>query len=293
MTLQPLLRWLGAALVLLFVTACDESITPISGEVDGYYTINGYLDVDADTQFVRVTPVRFQFERFLAGPLDARVFTRDLSTGDETTWRDSIITLEDGTTDHLFHSTMPVLPGETYEFVIERPDGITASTQQDVPPVRPVLPRNVEFRQLTGAEGSQFIQDVILRGLLVTPDGLTMHYRYLDPATSQPDSLAITYTQIAADRGVPTGEDWIVPLALGDDRFAVLNQLGLAATDSTVVLLDLSMDVVVLSRNWRSSVPRSFVRNGYGFIGARTSYRHTWQLSPEALQQVGFAVPER
>ncbi|MEM1095928.1 MAG: hypothetical protein AAGJ10_15125 [Bacteroidota bacterium] len=270
------------------MSACDESLTPISGEVDGYYTINGYLDVDADTQFVRVTPVRFQFERLPAEPLEARVFTRNLSTGVETTWQDSLITLDDGTTDHLFHSTALVTPGDTYEFVIERPDGIVVRTQQDVPPIRPILPAGFEQRQVGNNLDAQFFQDVALRGLNVAPDDLTMRYRYINPATAQPDSLAISYVRIASDEGVPTGDSWTVPIQLSDDRFSVLNSLGVPANDTTIVLLGLSIDVVVLSRNWRSNVPRSFVQNGYGFFGARTRYQRTWQLTREALSQLGF-----
>lgn len=285
---KPCLRWCAAALLLLVVSACDESLTPISGEVDGYYTINGYLDVDADTQFVRVTPVRFQFERLPAEPLDARVFTRNLSTGVEATWQDSLITLDDGTTDHLFHSTAPVIPGDTYEFVIERPDGIVMSTQQDVPPIRSILPAGFEERQVGNDAETQFFQDVALRGLIFAPDDLTMVYRYINPATAQPDSLAISYVRIANDEGIATGDSWTVPIQLSDDRFSVLNGLGVPATDTTVVLLGLSIDVVVLSRNWRSSTPRSFVRNGYGFFGARTRYQRTWQLTPKALSQLGF-----
>ncbi|MEM6644695.1 MAG: hypothetical protein AAF730_00430 [Bacteroidota bacterium] len=287
--------WLSLVLLLLALTGCDDTITPISGDVDGNFTLNGYLDVDADTQFVRVTPVRFQFEQVDATPLDARVFTRDLNTGQEVVWQDSLVRLDDGRLDHLFFSTAPVASGITYEFVVAPPDALPTSTRILVPPTGPVRPG--AFGTRATAVETVFVQDIALERVDEAPDGLDLIYRYVDPTSQQPDSLRITYAFSTDEnsqwKGTLSGRDWTFPVRLTNDRYALLNHLERPSSDSTVVLLGVTAEIVRLSPNWRANIPRSIVINGYGFIGARTRYQHTWQLSPGRLQQIGYAAPER
>ncbi|GAB5519150.1 MAG: hypothetical protein RhofKO_14010 [Rhodothermales bacterium] len=283
--------WRSLLLVLVLgLVACDDSITPISGDVDGNFTLTGYLDTDADTQFVRVTPARFQFKWVDATPLDARVFTRNLSTGEETVWQDSLIRLTNGDLDHLFFTTAPVEPGVTYEFIVAPPNEPPTSARILIPSSDSVNPGDINVRPTVIEK--VFVQDVDLVNINEAPDALDLIYRYIDPNTRQPDTLTITYTAQATQEGAWQGEligrTWTFPVRLTDDRYTLLSHLEIPSDDSTVVLVDITAEVVRLSPTWRVPIPRSIVVNGYGFIGARTRYEHTWQIDPERLRELGF-----
>ncbi len=48
--------------LILALTACDSSFEPITQEPTHFFAVFGFLDTAADTQFVRVSPVRETLE---------------------------------------------------------------------------------------------------------------------------------------------------------------------------------------------------------------------------------------
>ena len=60
--------------LILVLAACDNSFEPINEEPTDFFAIFGFLDTAADTQFVRVSPLRETLEP--SGDLAARVGER-------------------------------------------------------------------------------------------------------------------------------------------------------------------------------------------------------------------------
>ena len=76
---------LCAVLLSLLLNACEESVNPIL-ESDQRFTIFGTLDMDQDTQYVRVIPIRRTLETDASAPLNVTFTSTDLVT-DETITR--------------------------------------------------------------------------------------------------------------------------------------------------------------------------------------------------------------
>ncbi len=119
----------------LLTGGCDTSIDAFS-ETGGVYSVFGYLDASAGTQWVRVEPLR---DSVLLGaePFEARVVTENLATGEQIVWRDSLFDLGAGVVVQNYYTTAQVVPEATYRFTVEGPSG-RSTAEVTLPPDFPV-----------------------------------------------------------------------------------------------------------------------------------------------------------
>ena len=136
--LQGKSRWLhragaGFALsVALWLTGCETTFEAFEPS-DQPFSLYGYLDAAADTQFVRVSPVRDTlFAR--PSPLEATVTLEHLATGRTSVWRDSLFQFRGGGFAHNFWSEAPIEPGATYRMTVAQPDEATSTVLIRLPP---------------------------------------------------------------------------------------------------------------------------------------------------------------
>ena len=136
----PMLRAAVALPVLVttffVLSRCETAVDPFVESKERCFSIGGYLDALADTQFVRVMPVRYTL--FPApDPIDALVTLEHLASGHKATWRDSLFLFQDGSAAHNFWSTEPLAPLETYRFTVERSDGVASAATVTLPDTFP------------------------------------------------------------------------------------------------------------------------------------------------------------
>ncbi len=115
-------------LALLAVAGCEVPLDPIEPS-DVAFSLSGYLDASADTQWVRVEP----FARSTAAstnPVDAAVTLS--GPGGSATLTQKVRFFPTGPA-HLFWTTAPVAPGQTYQLVARASDGRAASVDVSVP----------------------------------------------------------------------------------------------------------------------------------------------------------------
>ncbi len=120
---------------LLVASGCDTSFDRFQ-ETDLAYSVWGYLDLHADTQWVRVEPL--QDSSFVgSGPFEARVTSVNLATGEQVVWRDSVFAAgETGVTVHNFYTAADLEPGATYRLTVEGPPG-RSTAEVTLPPSFP------------------------------------------------------------------------------------------------------------------------------------------------------------
>ncbi|MGW8268253.1 MAG: hypothetical protein ACWGSQ_17940, partial [Longimicrobiales bacterium] len=134
---MPLLAWV---LAVLAAGACDDSFSPIApGEV--HLSVFGYLDASADTQWVRVMPIR---PLMLTSPdsLGAEVTLEPLGTGRMIHLRDSVFHFSyygdpdvgsRGAYLHNFWTTERIDPGAAYRFSVRRSGEDPAEALVEIP----------------------------------------------------------------------------------------------------------------------------------------------------------------
>jgi hypothetical protein len=130
---------IAGLLATLALAACDESFTPTDPQ-GVRFSIYGYLDASADTQWVRVSALR---PLLTSGPdlSTARVTLEHTRTGRVIELRDSVFefpTNPDVTSDsvflHNFWTAQRLEPGATYRFTATLDDGPAAEAMVTLPP---------------------------------------------------------------------------------------------------------------------------------------------------------------
>jgi hypothetical protein len=120
------------------VAGCDDALEPFLESEDAIFSMFGYLDLNADTQWVRVMPVRR--ELFLGPePIDAVVTLEHPGSGRIVTLNDSLFRFLDPRLDgeayaHNFWTTEPLEPEASYRLVASRPDGVSTTAVVVMPP---------------------------------------------------------------------------------------------------------------------------------------------------------------
>ena len=126
---RPLVRLAPlAAAVAALLAGCEVPLDP-TAESDRYYSMSGYLDTEADTQWVRVEPLDATVETS-AEPIDAAVTL--VGPGGEAALTQRVVRLGPNPS-HLFWTTADVEPDQVYAVVARRPDGATTRVRVRTP----------------------------------------------------------------------------------------------------------------------------------------------------------------
>lgn len=178
-----LLTFAFSLITFFLLPGCDQTFNPIQENSSAPFSMFGYLDASADTQWVRITPVRGQIDLLTEIP-EMTVTVEDIKTGRSDQFRDSLFTFPDGLQILNAWSTTKILkPGGTYRVETERADGaeshVTITFPADFP--TPRLEINYDFYQAI-----LFIEDV--------ENLLTVQVRTLAHITSE--SAGWNYTDV-------------------------------------------------------------------------------------------------
>ncbi len=150
---------LAAVALAAFTSGCDPSFSAFA-ETEKAFSVFGYLDATADTQWVRVEPLQ---DSILVGtePFEARVTTTNLSTGETVVWEKRRIDLGAGVTVQSYYTTVDIAPETTYRFTVGGAAG-TSTAEVTVPPDFP-SPVITDPSDLTTEKAE--ITTIIVRGV--------------------------------------------------------------------------------------------------------------------------------
>lgn len=118
--------------VLLF-SSCEDDVDAIIG-TEKPFTIWGFINAGADTQFVRVFPINDQLLTDTGEDIDARVYSTNLTTGEQLEWNYENVQFDSLISGHVFWSTFRGQPEHRYLLEVVRSDGATSSVTVTVPP---------------------------------------------------------------------------------------------------------------------------------------------------------------
>lgn len=281
----------------LLSAGCEEGVDPFI-ETDRSVSVYGYLDPDADTQFVRVVPLRRRIEVPEPGPLDVSVAIEDLATGAAYALRDSLVFFTDGTYGHVFWAPFAPVHERSYRLRVESPDGRTATAVTTVPPfVRAAVGEPV----VQG--GGVTLQTVRWYGVDDVPHRVEVWYRLSGTEPEAPfQDIPVVYGPSRLGR--LEGDAWEIRVFLEADRDSVLEALGLeGAAEVPYALYAVGMRLTEPDSAWRPpggvwnpevlAQPGVFsnVTGGFGFFGSVSEPTVEWTLSPEMTERVGYAYP--
>lgn len=129
---------LGLAVLLaasfgLLVSGCDNSVTILDRDT-GLYSVYGALDINAETNYIRVKNLNTPLVADSTRTLEATVTLENRRTGTSMVLEDSVVQFE-GVYTHNFRTTMDITPDTEYQVTVEHPAGRTAQATATTPPV--------------------------------------------------------------------------------------------------------------------------------------------------------------
>ncbi len=129
--------WICLICIHLVLISCDqEPFVPLQDRSDSPFSMYGFLDASADTQWVRVIPVRQQLDTPPELP-EMNVTIQNMESGESTEMSDSLFQLRQGFNIINSWSTVDIQPNQTYQLQGELPNGListaTITTPDDFP----------------------------------------------------------------------------------------------------------------------------------------------------------------
>ena len=125
------------ALVALFLSiplsSCNDTFSPLEKNDRLFFSVYGYLDLEADTQWIRIMPLRETIS-YSSDAIDASVTLTNLSTSQTTIMQDSLFQIDvQGSEEDIaywnFWTDVPLTPNTEYEIRAQRSDGRASSVR--------------------------------------------------------------------------------------------------------------------------------------------------------------------
>lgn len=206
-------RLFAIVLSAVLLVGCEESFDPFE-DAEARFSIQGYLDVSADTQYVRVSEL--QQSAFADPEVNATITLDDLNQGTSVTLRDSVFTYENGARLHNFWTAAPIAASTSYRITATAPDGASASatfrTPNEIP--APELesgislassPDNPPMSQALTIFEVDKVADLQIRYELANPN-TTLQLSYTDQLTRAPNGrLTLAFNAYADVQEALTG----------------------------------------------------------------------------------------
>lgn len=271
------------SIVIFFLASCDNSLTPISENSTQYFSINGYLDTAADTQFVRIEPFRATFQNpTTSAKLDATATIQEGTSGRSIALRDSVIKLNDGSFGHLFYAKFKPLASTTYTLSVRK--GNQETTAKTTTPVQPKFSVTNPFLEIgTG----RYVQSMSVTALPQVPNNIQLRYYMATDTTRTPIEFGVNYNNYG--RYVRTNQTWETPVYLEIDLLNARDRMLSGKPNATpvyyygAVLTFETLDDEWTRRNQTPATNLSNVQNGTGFFGSVARWRFPWKLPPSMM----------
>ncbi len=287
--------------VVLVLSGCETSVDPIVG-TEKAFSLYGVLQPRADTQWVRVYPIKEQLRPTPPDSLDVTFRSTELERGRSTVWHDSLIREDDGRYAHVYWSRTPIAYERTYRLEVTESGG---TTRVEVPVPEPA---GLALRE-PQAEAAPVIVPVHVTRSVPRLINLEVEYyvqydRAENVAGNDPPTARLRVSYDGAQGQIDGG--WVVPVDLSED-FQVLRERLVNADlwNSSVglVMRNMTLRLEVVNEAWNppggefdpnvlvEPGAMSNVRNGFGFVGAGYQLKKQWTPSVEVLEKAGWTNP--
>lgn len=272
--------WIAVAFTVILV-GCDNTVEPFA-PTTRHYALYGFLDANADTQYVRVEATRPDPGQEDRTSADVPVVTlTHVATGESVAWRDSTIEIEDDGEALLFWVPFRPEAGEVYRLEVERSDGAVSSATVRVPDFD-----ETEVRLPNQTFAGTYEQAVVFANVTRRPEQVILNYEIAYSHADEPFPIILDYNVF----GVPVADGWQINVRLTRDRERINSRLSIAPS-RLLLLHDVSMTVRLLSSDWplvESNERVVNVENGFGFYGAAATHEFSWRIDSLVVTELGF-----
>lgn len=273
-----LVLFLFSAVLVFTMAACDSSVDLLSEDGRDLFALHGFVNNEADTQYVRVESLRPLVAGAAQGMDGVTVRSVRLDTGEDMTWEYAPDVNSTGQPAHVFRAAFRAVAGAVYQIDVQRNGVPGASASARVPP-----PARLEV-STPGLGDENFVtQLVTVSEVAGSPLGVRLVYFLKKPGSDEIRRLEVDYGRPSSSQG-----RFLVMAYPSRDRSTLMFRLGLAPETEGVALVGISLEYEVLSPEWTSQEQDPGMSLGHGFFAARGVHESSWRLDSEAVRLLGF-----
>lgn len=275
-------------IIISSVSGCENSFDPIK-ESDLYnYTMYGILDLSADTQWVRVMPLRDSIVRDPVSNNATVTLTRE-SDGRTVQLQDSLQELPGENFVWNFWTTEPLIENEVYTVKAESKEGEVSSARAVIPPdfLEPRIEyRNRDNRCIVSIEAEA--EHLVVAEINFTFDVL---YRSTD-SISRVENYHVSYLAELMEQFDGSRQVFVDPIP------GISNVYGVPQND----VINISGDLLVVSAdsNWydvdveAAEIPGQYsnVQNGLGLVTGIVSKKLPYRPNIPGQENFTFCPPQ-
>lgn len=284
--------FLGLILICLFtlLSSCSD-FQPLQENDQYYFSINGFLDASADTQWVRITPAREQLETSSDVP-EMTVTIENLGNGENLTMRDSLFQKR-GAKYLNFWTTESINNNQSYKVVAEHPNGKRSEATIEIPGELPT-PTVVIQTSFSGPT----TYSVVVDGDVHVADVRSLYYIRITTSSTNIDRMFSFSYRNSVDTTETNGGSYTYHLEPENELEEIEQQL-LLPPEGQIEVIHRQIYVASTSTPWTSEVmsmddltyalPQTFsnIENGVGFLaGVDSKYVPYASCENEAQTQI-------
>lgn len=280
-------------LVVLLLASCDNSIDPVSKNSTSFFSVYGYLDTAADTQFVRIAPLRATVQNpSLPSKLGASVTIAEANSSRQFALRDSVIKLTDGSYGHLYYALFKPLTGTTYTLNVVKDQAETTATTTVPPP-----PTFTLTDAVPESSTNRYSQQITLKSLSTSPSEATVRYYAAIDTLLKPIEFSFSYGIYGAFDSKSLS--WSSPVFLENDLNILKTRMESGKPASLpIYFMGISFFFERVDEMWQERIKNptknlSNVQHGVGFWGATARFRQNWKLPLALLNKYNLRNKQR
>ncbi len=284
---------LALAVAAVLLGGCDDTVNAIL-ESNRNISMYATLDMNADTQFVRIVPIRETIDEVVDGS-DYAVRSIDLDNNSIVEWQDSLVTFSDGSQGLVFFAPLRLFPQHTYR--IEASGGgsnLVTSAETRIPPIPSVTIGEDSAEKFVTPNGFFVVskQAVEWTGLEREPLSIEQWYRFRRTPRSAFTDINFPFPpdpELQGDRIA-------FELDLAADKISLEDSVDTRRT----AFIGIGMRITILNAEFVPPggvfdsellvQPGTFsnVENGFGFIGAVGRFSVEWVISEPTVRTLGY-----
>jgi hypothetical protein len=258
---------------VVFLVGCNLSFEPLKENDKYFFTIYGYLDASADTQWVRIVPPREQLDAPHEVP-EMHVTLENIETGESVIMNDSLFASGSGFNYINYYTLMDVEPEQTYRITAEHPDGRASDATLTTPSE---FPTPMFFKD-TFAFVDRHIHQIIITG--VAKENLIDVQTWWFARREGEEIRKFTFSYRNTVEKIDTyGGAYVADVVCEEEEEVVLREFNVPSFfESDVELLDQQIYVAVAGPEWNEEIPSfddliyaqpdyiSNIENGLGYM---------------------------
>lgn len=267
----------------LFILGCDQGNFSPFAPNQNHFSMFGYLEADADTQFVRILKMN-EIPIYTENLYNISAYLEDVKTGQKSILNEKIAKDSEGKTSHIFWTTDKLYKGATYRVVADAGNNQKSTATVEMPSGEIDVEGRAPWNNMNPTE--EYPQNVILHN----PKHLIrfkINFFLIDQRTKTPFVKSFNYGKTTYDIwGSPAFDIHATTLLKNITNNSRVSVAHIDVQNITVEMVAAEKPLPTFDdmEKYATLPENSNVSNGLGYVTSGMSFKRDWRPLVDYLQ---------